>query len=132
MELNSFNHNLENFNNSRLERAEATLNGIKSVAEVDVTNMTPAEIEAIRAKTQEFESLFIQMMFREMRNTLNPQSTGSNAMDQGRDMWNDMLNEQYSQVLSRSGGIGLADMVFRQLTTPVIPASEIAKRYNNS
>ncbi|MCL2519602.1 MAG: rod-binding protein [Spirochaetaceae bacterium] len=132
MNIPSLNSNLDNFNNARTQQQDGAISGLRAIAEVDVAALSPSELEAIKAKTQEFEGLFIKMMFDEMRKSLNPPSSGSMAHDQGRDIFNDMLHDQYAQMLSRSGGIGIADMIFRQLTTPVIPASEIARRYGDN
>ena len=132
MSIPSLNTNLNNFNTAQAEKQEATLNGLRAVAEVDVTKLSPAELDAVKAKAQEFESLFIKMMFDEMRKSVKPASSGSAAHDQGRDIFNSMLHDQYAGLLSKTGGIGIADMIVKQLTTPVIPAGEVAKRYGNS
>jgi flagellar protein FlgJ len=77
--------------------------------------MTAQEDEAIREACQEFESYFLQMMFREMRKTtLNENGFLSKSYAEG--IFTDMLDEEVSKSAARSGGIGLADMMYKQMT----------------
>jgi flagellar protein FlgJ len=68
--------------------------------------------EAARAVAQQFEGLFLQMMLKDMRAAARvDESLHSNSMD----FYNDMYDKQLSLELARSGGIGLAEMLSRQL-----------------
>lgn len=61
-----------------------------------------------------FESYFLQIMFREMRKT-NLNTDGVFAKSGAEEIFEDMLYEEYSKTAAAKGGIGLADMMYRQL-----------------
>jgi len=68
--------------------------------------------EAIKQVARQFESLFVQMMLKSMRDTV-PENTlfGSKA----ERMYQDMYDKQISLQLSNGRGIGLAKVIERQL-----------------
>ncbi|MBI3146722.1 MAG: flagellar assembly peptidoglycan hydrolase FlgJ [Pseudogulbenkiania sp.] len=66
---------------------------------------------AIKGAAQQFESLFMGTLLQAMRETSFDGEDDSNAMDTYRGM----LDQQLVQTLSQSGGIGLADVLSRQL-----------------
>jgi len=68
--------------------------------------------EAIKKVAQQFESLFVQMMLKSMRDTL-PESElfGSKS----EKMYQDMFDKQLSMQISTGRGIGLASTIERQL-----------------
>lgn len=83
----------------------ASLNGLKREAAAQ----SP---DAIREAARQFESLFTNMMLKSMRSaSMGDPLFGS---DQG-DMYQDMFDEQMATQLSRGKGLGLADMLVRQL-----------------
>lgn len=68
--------------------------------------------EANREAAQQFESLFIQTMLKSMRQATDGDSlTGSDQMN----MYRDMMDQQLSIDLAKRGGIGIADVIQRQL-----------------
>ncbi len=67
--------------------------------------------KALKAVSQQFESVFINMMMKSMREA-TPQD-GMFDSDQTR-MFTGMLDQQLSQTMA-SRGIGLADMMVKQL-----------------
>lgn len=86
--------------------------------------MDPASLKALEARTQDvpeaalrgaakqFEALFLNMMLKSMRDTV-PED-GALDSQQSR-MFTGMLDEQYANDLSQGHGLGLADMIVRQL-----------------
>jgi len=68
--------------------------------------------DAIKQVAKQFESLFVQMMLKSMRDTVPENELfGSNA---GK-MYQDMYDKQLSTSISNSRGIGLANVIERQL-----------------
>jgi len=68
--------------------------------------------EANREAAEQFESLFIQTMLKSMRQATEGDSlTGSDQMN----MYRDMMDQQLSIDLAKRGGIGIADVIQRQL-----------------
>jgi flagellar protein FlgJ len=72
--------------------------------------------ETLRAAAKQFESLFTKMMLDSMRSaSMGDPLFGS---DQG-DMYQDMADDQLAVQLSQGKGLGLADMLIRQLSNGV-------------
>lgn len=63
----------------------------------------------------EFESYFLNMMFKSMRKTIVPGMEKSNA----EKMFQDMLDQEMCQNIAESGGIGFADMMYKQLAKEI-------------
>ncbi|MGL4562516.1 MAG: rod-binding protein [Brevinema sp.] len=69
-----------------------------------------------KAVAQEFEALFIEMMFKEMKKTVNNTSfLGKN--NPGQEIFDGMLNTEYAKISSKTGGFGLANMIEKSLNT---------------
>jgi flagellar protein FlgJ len=85
--------------------------------------------EALKEVAEQFESLFIQMMLKSMREASPSEDEifNSEAMKQYRDM----MDQQLALDMARKGGIGLADNIVGQLggTEPPIPTSPSVQSY---
>ena len=88
----------------------------------------PTGPDATRKVARQFESMFIQMMLRSMRQTHMAENT---LFDESKlEQYRDMYDGQLSTKLAERGGIGLADMITRQLAPGgVIPSSNGASTY---
>lgn len=67
----------------------------------------------LRDVCAEFESLFLQYMLKGMRATIPVGKDG--GMGHSREMYTSMMDEQLARELAKGGGIGLADVLFRQI-----------------
>lgn len=79
--------------------------------------------EAIREVARSFESLFINEIMKNMRKTLPKDGILSKGF--ANNVFNSMLDQEYSQIASRSGQFGLAEAIARQLGADPM---EIAQR----
>ncbi len=70
------------------------------------------EADAIAPVAKQFESLFLQMMLKSMRDTV-PEGGMFSGGDVG--FYQDMMDSQLSVTLSEGGGVGLAKIIERQL-----------------
>ena len=78
---------------------------------------------AIDEVATQFESMFTQMMLKSMREALPKDGLfSSNDMD----TYTEMADQQIAVNMAESGGIGLADVIARQLRPPV-SVSELKK-----
>ena len=69
--------------------------------------------EALREAARQFESLLARMMIRSMREA----SLGEGLLDSEQgDLYQDMFDQQLSVELTRGRGLGLADLLIRQLS----------------
>ena len=91
------------------EKADAAMSAEESSAE--------KQRKGLREACQGFEALFLDMMFREMRKTVPKDELfgESNAMDIFRDMHDTEVMKQ----MSSAGGIGIADMMYKQLSPQI-------------
>lgn len=81
-------------------------------------------VAGARAAAQQFEALFLNMMLKSMRDA-SPQSGLFD--DSNTELYTGMLDAQLAQKLSQGRGIGLADMMLRQMRAQgVIPAENTA------
>ena len=70
--------------------------------------------EALRETARQFEALFLQMMLKSMRDAAGSNEDSLLDNDQTR-FYREMYDKQIALKLSQGGGIGLADVVYRQL-----------------
>lgn len=68
--------------------------------------------EAAMPVARQFEALFVQMMLKSMRDTV---PEGGLFSDSGQKMYQDMLDSQLSVSMSEHQGIGLAEVIAKQL-----------------
>jgi len=74
----------------------------------------PKDPEArLRAVATEFESLFAKQMLDSMRATLNP-DTDLFYGGMAEDIFQDMLYEEYARMMSKTGSLGVADIIYAQ------------------
>lgn len=69
----------------------------------------------LRDACQGFEEMFMEMMYKEMRNTV-PDDTllGNSNSDK---IWQSMMDSEMMKSATKGGGVGLADMLYQQLKT---------------
>ena len=75
--------------------------------------------KAIRKAAEEFEAVFVSRMLAPMFETLETDTMFGGGP--GEDIYRSMMVEEYGKVIARSGGIGIADAVARELLS--IPPS---------
>ena len=68
----------------------------------------------LRETTQQFEAIFIQQMYKEMRKTIP--DDGLIQRGNADEIYTQMLDLEAAKVTARQGGIGLADLMMEQLT----------------
>lgn len=71
--------------------------------------------EAIRAVAQQFESMFIGLIMKSMRDATDVMASDLESSYQTK-FYRDMHDEQLTLSLSQSGGFGLADIIYEQMS----------------
>lgn len=66
--------------------------------------------------SQDFEALFIKQMLDAMRKTIHKEDDLLNG-GLGQDVYEDMLYDEYAKKMSATAQFGLADMIYRQLSS---------------
>ncbi|MEH6477763.1 MAG: rod-binding protein [Sneathiella sp.] len=77
------------------------------------TNSNSAKDLAARASAEDFEAFFLSQMMNNMSSGLETDETFGGG--QSEKIFKSMLNDEYSKSMSRQGGIGIADMVYREI-----------------
>jgi peptidoglycan hydrolase FlgJ len=89
-------------------------------AQVQATGARVADNAPIDKKSKlfeqcrEFESIFVKMMLKEMRNSVDKTDSLLSG-GWAEDIYSDMLDDEYSKSLAKNAGFGLADQLYRQL-----------------
>ncbi|MDR2573045.1 MAG: rod-binding protein [Desulfovibrio sp.] len=103
--------------NSRWE-LQAKLAGL---GDLHGKKLSPEQKEKkLREACEGFESVFIQKMWQEMRKTV-PQ--GNLLHGREEKFWQDMYDQELAKKMTSAGGIGLADMMYQQLSRNLISAT---------
>lgn len=101
----------------QLKVAEGKANTTARRAAKAQSEMTPEELKydkKLREACQGFEAMFLNMMYREMRRTVPENELFGNS--NADKILNDMLDTEMVNNMSKAGGVGLADVIYRQLT----------------
>ena len=95
--------------------------GIAGRAEAAMTHKSGNDLESV---AKDFESLIIQKMMESMRKTV----TKSNLLESfSSDMYESMLDEELSKEIAKGPGIGIKDMMLKELTRIQKTAEQQAK-----
>jgi peptidoglycan hydrolase FlgJ len=76
------------------------------------TGQSEAELKEVAI---EFESMFVKQMLKAARNTLNPEDNMIYG-GQAEQIFTDMLDDEYAMTMSRVENMGIAKMLYEQLT----------------
>ena len=79
-----------------------------------------AKDKKLREACQGFESIFIQKMWEQMRATV-PESSFMHGKEEK--FWQGMYDQELAKHMASAGGIGLADMMYEQMTRSLVSAS---------
>ena len=96
-------------------RMQQEMQGFEAALQHATNNLDSLEDAQLRHATIEFESFFLNMMFREMRRSIGNEHSFLPQSNAER-IFQEMLDEERARAAANSGGIGLADMMFRQLS----------------
>ena len=101
----------------KLEAAKASLNTSNISAD--------AEARRLREACQGFVAMFLDIVFKEMRNTV-PENTLFGE-SQGEKIWHSMLDTELMNNVAKAGGVGIADMMYDNLIGQVTAQTLSAK-----
>lgn len=87
------------------------LNAYKPTATPSVNK---SDQSALKEACREFEAIFLEQMLKSMRKTVPENGLMDGGM--AEDIFEDMLYENYAGKMSESADLGLADMLYRQIS----------------
>lgn len=93
--------------------------GAQAAASQPLTADQKAALAKLHQAATQFEGVFLQMLMSSMRDTV-PKETifGKDSASEGT--WQSMLDNEYSQAMAKSGGVGLAAQLEKQLRSQVL------------
>jgi len=72
-----------------------------------------ANLKAAKQTAASFEAMFLSQMLQSMSSGLKTDGPFGGGFSES--IYRSMINEQYAQVMSRRGGVGVADAVLREI-----------------
>jgi Rod binding domain-containing protein len=78
------------------------------------TSLTPEQIARTRKSAQEFEAMAVGQLLQPMFKTVDT-SKGLFGGGKGEAAWQPMMVDEMAKMLTKNGGIGIADAVFKEL-----------------
>jgi flagellar protein FlgJ len=75
--------------------------------------LAPAKQSKARAAAQDFEAVFLNSMFQNMFTGIGGEGPFGGGGAVG--VWRSMLTDEYAKSFAKSGGVGIADQVYRTL-----------------
>ncbi len=94
--------------------APIALAGATGTPPVASRTLSPAQIEKTRRSAQDFEAMAIGQLLQPMFKTVDT-AHGLFGGGSGEAMWQPMLVDALGKMLAKSGGIGIADAVFKEM-----------------
>lgn len=73
--------------------------------------------EALYGACQDFEAIFVKQMLKSMKSTI--QKTGMLDGGFAEEIYDDMLYDEYAKKMVKTGGFGVADMLYSQLSNGI-------------
>lgn len=70
--------------------------------------------DELKEACRDFEAIFIKQMLDSMKKTVPENSLMKSGM--AEDIFEDMLYQEYASIISKSGDLGIAEMVYKQLS----------------
>ena len=100
-----------------LQRKTETRPAAETAGYVPRNPMTDAEREAknLHEACEGFEAMFLSMMYKQMRATV-PETELFGKKSNAIKIFEDMRDTELMNSVAKSGGIGIADMMYKQLT----------------
>ncbi|TFG59169.1 MAG: flagellar biosynthesis protein FlgJ [Spirochaetales bacterium] len=83
----------------------------------DLTNAAPRQgmdNKALKAACMDFEALFIKQMLDAMKKTVPKNDLIERGM--AEDIFEDMLYQEYAKSMAQTANLGIADMMYKQLS----------------
>ncbi len=117
----SINMNVNNFSNISNNSANLANQHIQNNKAKEFESIlkkaenSDTEDAALKEATKEFESYFLQTIMKEMRKTI-PENNDFIKKGQGEKIFTDLLDEHYAKMSAEQNTVGLADMLYKQMT----------------
>lgn len=89
------------------------------------------DTDQLRKACNDLESVFINMMMKTMRSSSIEEEDSLFKKSESEKMFEGMLDEEYASKMSKAGGIGIADMLFDQMSKYLYNDEEAKKQVSS-
>jgi Rod binding domain-containing protein len=97
-----------------------SLSGVSSEAFLNPLSGSATHSDAqLRQVAKNFEAIFMRMLFKEMRNSV--EKSGAMGNSHAMEFFETMRDEQLSDQLASAGGIGIGNIVYQKLKDATVP-----------
>lgn len=93
---------------------------------VAVLDAAKPELAKLKKASEDFEAAFVKSLFTEMRKGTQDSAFGGETMGAG--MYRDMMDQALAESASKSGTIGIAKMMYKQMVPRVIAEQQAKMR----
>ncbi len=100
-----------------MEPVQAAAAAAQGSAQLD-----PAQTRRLRGVARDFEAIFLQQLLGSMRTSTG----GKTLLGGGQQVYQGMMDEELARAVSRGGGIGIADMLLRDMTRREIAQKKVS------
>ena len=118
--INPINNNgIMDYNNAKSKAQDAKQGGFEKALE---KAMEEKDEKKLKQACSDLEAIFVSMVFKQMRSTV--QKAGLIDGGMAEEMYEEMLYDKYAEEASKGKGIGLADLLYQQLSKSLKPERE--------
>lgn len=115
--INGLNNNVElNLSTSKSKAEQGEFEEMLKAAQNE------KDEKKLLEQCKQLEAVFVNMMFKQMQSTVDKSKLIDGGF--GEEVYNDMLTEKYSEEATKGKGIGLAQVMFKQLSKNITNKSE--------
>lgn len=115
--VNGINNNIQaNINTSKAKLEQSEFEEMLKAAQEE------KDEKKLQETCKELEAVFVNMMFKQMQSTIQKSKLIDGGF--GEEVYNDMLLEEYSKEATSGNGIGLAQIMYKQLSKNITNKSE--------
>lgn len=118
--INPINNNgIIDYNNAKSKAQEAKQGEFGKALE---KAMEEKDEKKLKQACSDLEAIFVSMVFKQMRSTVQKAGLFDGGM--AEELYEEMLYDKYAEEASKGEGIGLADLLYKQLSKSLKPERE--------
>jgi len=103
---------------------DVAASGAQPPAAQPLTAVQKTALAKLHDAATKFEGVFLEMVMSAMRDTVSKDSIFGKDSAGAQETWQGMLDNEYSQAMAKSGGLGLAKQLEEQLRPQVLGNAE--------
>ncbi len=99
---------------SQITESESTVTDFKKIIDQAISEKDDKEL---KKACEDFEAYYVQRLFKEMRKTIP--DGGLFEQSNEKNIYTEMLDTEYSNVVSENSGTGIAKILYKQLSPKI-------------